>query len=95
MPTAPDAASPQPAEGGETVPPRYASFILRCWTSDAGQLRARMIDVRSGVSRPLADLAELPGLVRHLMAEALPDPPNSTEALSGPPMSALHKGRMP
>ena len=58
----------------------HASFVLRCWTSDE-QVRARLIDVHSGVTRPLADLAELPGLVRRLMAEALLEPPKSAEAV--------------
>jgi len=59
----------------EAESPHYASFILRCWTSDLGQIRARLIDVHTGVSRPVTDLDELPGLVRHLVAQALPDQP--------------------
>jgi hypothetical protein len=69
MPTAEDTVLRHPTEGEGTVGPRYASFILRCWTSDGGELRARLIDVRSGISRPLADLSELPGLIRQLTAE--------------------------
>jgi hypothetical protein len=57
----------------EPEPPHYASFVLRCWTGDLGQIRARLIDVHSGVSRPVNDLAELPGLVRHLVEQAVPD----------------------
>lgn len=57
----------------EPEPPHYASFVLRCWTGDLGQIHARLIDVHSGVSRPVSDLAELPGLVRHLIEQAAPD----------------------
>ena len=88
MPTAGDTASHRPAAGGESVPPRYASFILRCWKNDAGQTSARLFDIRSGVSRPVANLAELPGLVRHLMTEALVDPPKHAEDFSGRPKAA-------
>ncbi len=54
-------------------PPTYASFVLRCWTGDAGQIRARLIDLNSGVSYAVADLARLPGLVRHLTTGDLPE----------------------
>jgi hypothetical protein len=48
--------------------PHYASFILRCWTGDKGQIHARLIDVNSGVGRPVADLKDLPDQVRLMMA---------------------------
>lgn len=50
--------------------PRYISLILRCWTSDEGQVRARLIDVRSGASQIVHDLDDLPGIVRQLVGEA-------------------------
>jgi hypothetical protein len=50
-------------------PPHYASFVLRCWTS-GGQVRARLIDVLSGASYPVADLQELPSLVERLVAKS-------------------------
>ena len=46
--------------------PHYTSFILRCWFSDTGQLRARLIDVQSGASHLVKDWADLPELVRCL-----------------------------
>lgn len=57
----------------ESDAPHYASFILRCWTGKGGKVRVRLIDVHSGVSRPVTDLADLPGLVRRLVAEGAPD----------------------
>ncbi|MCD6552832.1 MAG: hypothetical protein J7M16_02340 [Anaerolineae bacterium] len=47
----------------------YASFILRCWTDGQGQLRARLTEVDSGVSHPVASLETLPDLVRRLMIQ--------------------------
>ena len=62
----PDATQAQPEdETTDTV--TYASFILRCWTGPGGQIRVRLIDVQTGVSRPVADLAGLPEQVRDLM----------------------------
>jgi hypothetical protein len=73
----PDAAQFQPEDepaGAVT----YASFVLRCWRSHGGGIRARLIDVQSGVSRPVADLADLPEQVRCLMTRSLPSwPPES------------------
>ena len=54
----------------QSPPFRYISFILRCWTDGQGQLRARLIEAESGVSYPVADLEDLPALVRQLMARA-------------------------
>ena len=51
--------------------PHFASFVLRCWKGESGQVRARLLDVHSGVSHPLADLADLPGLVDRLLAETV------------------------
>lgn len=69
----PDATQFQPEDEPTDLQGNYyASFILRCWTSPGGQIRARLIDVQSGVSRPVADLADLPEQVRSLMARSLP-----------------------
>jgi len=35
-----------------------------------GQIRARLTDVHSGISYPVTDLADLPGLVRRMMTQA-------------------------
>jgi hypothetical protein len=51
--------------------PHYVSFILRCWTDRQGQLRARLIEVDSGVSHPMADLEALPSLVHRLAVQAI------------------------
>jgi hypothetical protein len=59
-------------DGEERDLPHYSSFILRCWIDRGKQVRARLIEVRSGVSHPLAALNELPELVHQLMAEAPP-----------------------
>lgn len=72
MPTMCDTDPVLPFDDEEHPPVHYASFILRCWSSDAGHLRARLIDVNSGVSRPVADLAELPALVGSLLAQIPP-----------------------
>ena len=51
-----------------------ASFILRCWMDASGEVRVRLIDVRSGVGYPLGCLSDLPGLVRRLVLRQLPAP---------------------
>jgi len=51
--------------------PHYASFILRCWIGEQGQIHARLIDVNSGIGQPLADLEELPRQVRLMMERAV------------------------
>jgi hypothetical protein len=56
----------------EDAQPRHASFILRCQTSAGGRLRARLVDVRSGVSCSIGDLDELPDIVRGLLSQASP-----------------------
>lgn len=50
----------------------FASFILRCWLSGEGHIHARLIDVHSGRSYPLADLADLPEQIRGLVAQTRP-----------------------
>ncbi len=52
----------------EVDSPLYASFILRCWTDQCGQTRARLVDVQSGVSHVLNDLDAVPDLVRNFLA---------------------------
>ena len=61
--------SPQEAQvtGGTH---RRGSFILRCWLGEEERIRARLIDASSGVSHPLADLSELPAVVRDLITRA-------------------------
>ncbi len=53
------------------APSRYSSFILRCWTG-GGQVRARLIDVGSGASYPVTNLADLPKLVSGVLSRSLP-----------------------
>ena len=62
-----DAISDRPADAETPASPHHASYILRCWTGDVGQIRARLIDVHSGATWPVADLVDLPALVRRLM----------------------------
>lgn len=45
----------------------YASFVLRCQISEDGHVRARLVDVRTGNTYPLAALERLPGLVKDLI----------------------------
>lgn len=60
-------ASPDQTNGVQT---HHTSFILRCQTGAGGRLHARLLDVRSGVSCPIDDLDELPGIVRDLLSQA-------------------------
>ncbi len=57
---------------GQSPPSHFTSFVLRCWVGDGGQMRARLTDVHSGLSYPVADPADLPGLVSHLVAQDQP-----------------------
>ena len=50
----------------------YASFILRCQVSPGGRVRARLVNVRSGLSWPVNVLDELPEIVRRLLAQSAP-----------------------
>ena len=61
------------AQKKQNEPPHLASFVLRCWKDSSSQVRARLVDIQSGISYPLADLDELPDLVRRLTARTLPD----------------------
>ena len=59
----------------EPEPTCYASFILRCWLGDREQMRARLVDVNSGVSYPVSHLNQLPRLLGQLLRRALFQPP--------------------
>jgi hypothetical protein len=58
----------QPHPAGTPGVPQYASFILRCWTGEGGQIHVRLIDVNTGVGQAVADVADLPQHVRRLMS---------------------------
>ena len=77
----------RPRTHGPEDAPQYASFLLRCWAGEGGRVRARLIEVRSGLSYPLADLAGLPSLVQHLVARAgqatLPDSADGPSLVGG------------
>jgi hypothetical protein len=64
---------PSQAQGRHTETAHFASFVLRCWIDSSGQIRARLVDVHTGINHPLVDLDELPDLIRYLLAQALPD----------------------
>ena len=64
-----DHAPHPPIRPEEPDLPRYASFVLRCWTGADGHVRARLIDANSGVGHPIGELGELPQLVRRLLEE--------------------------
>lgn len=66
-----DTISAPPFNSEASESPYYASFVLRCWTCETGQIRARLTDVHSGISYPVTDLADLPGLVRRMVTLAL------------------------
>ena len=45
----------------------YASFVLRCWLTDDGLVRARLFDVRTGNSYPMSELSKMPEVVTRLL----------------------------
>ncbi len=47
--------------------PRYAAFVLRCSIDKQAQIWGRLLDARSGISHPFADLDALPDLIRRLL----------------------------
>lgn len=64
-PPDPDRTSlPHPTDEAERAPRRYVSFVLRCRTTPAGDVRAQLSEVHSGVTRTVADLDDLPDLIR-------------------------------
>ena len=67
-------------EDEELTALRPASFILRCWIGRGHETRARLVDVHSGVSYPLANLRDLPNLIEHLLGDSfVPPPPGNAE----------------
>jgi hypothetical protein len=58
----------------------HASFVLRCWTDTQGGFRARLIDVLSGVSYPVAGLIDLETLIEQLMARSTSVPKAGDES---------------
>lgn len=54
---------------GQTGTHYHTSFILRCWQDNGDSLRARLVDVNSGISYPVPDLDKLPELVWHLLQQ--------------------------
>ena len=81
----------------ETAPPagpRYASFILRCW-QDSASLRARLVDVNSGVSYPIPNLRELLvmlGQILYRMSFRAPDDEVASPMNEEPVISEDHPG---
>jgi len=74
--TNPDVDSDIAPDRSESDPPQFTSLILRCWRGEMGQLRIRLVNVNSGVSHLVADLNELPDLVRRQVAPVDPDDEN-------------------
>jgi hypothetical protein len=62
----------EPHDQVDGAQPHYTSFILRCQASTGGRVRARLVNVRSGLSWPVNDLDKLPDIVRRLLAQAAP-----------------------
>ena len=60
------------------------SFILRCWID--AKVRVRLIDVRTGVNYPVANLSDLPGLIRRLLAQR----PPATKSCAGVTRPIIH-----
>lgn len=54
--------------------PHYTSFILRCRVNEKGRIQCQLVEVGSGISHALCDLAVLPELVKKLVSKW--DPPN-------------------
>ena len=58
----------------------HASFVLRCWIDTQGCFRARLIDVLTGVSYPVAGLVDLGTLIEQLMARSTSVPKPGDES---------------
>ncbi len=43
-----------------------ASYVVRCWADEHGQMHAMLVDVRTGASHPVADVNGLPELLHEL-----------------------------
>ena len=75
-----------PSDDAQVTAPHYASFILRCW-QDAERVRARLIDVSSGATYPVADLDALPEMVARLLHNLRLDPLSSDDSVATRPMA--------
>ena len=68
--------SPPPSpHDNEPGPTQYVSFILRCWQDGEARVRARLVDVNSGLSYPVSNLNQLPHLLWRLLHQTLFQPP--------------------
>ena len=67
-----DLYSPQEEEAT-----RHQSYLLRCWQDASGEVRVRLVDVRSGRSYSLSSVQEIPALVQRLAGED--DPASNRE----------------
>ena len=63
-----------------TSTPWPTSFIVRCWQDDSGNLRARLLDVRTRVAHLVVNLDALPELIRRLAGPGNPVPPPQAQA---------------
>ena len=64
----------RPPSSHNEEPTHYASFILRCWLGGGERLRARLVDVNSGVSYPVSNLDQLPHLLGQLLRRMMLQP---------------------
>ena len=55
----------------------HQSFVLRCWRDASGDVRVRLVDVRSGRSYSLSSIQDIPTLVQRLAGED--DPTSNRE----------------
>jgi len=51
-------------------PVLQSCYVLRLWWAQSGELYGYVLDVRSGIRHPLSRLAELPALIRSLVAKS-------------------------
>ncbi len=81
-----DRATTDASQQGETGPPRYISFIVRCQARMGGGVRARLLEVRSGFTCSVDDLDKLPEIVRRRVAQATDqaEEPQERSRSSGP-----------
>jgi hypothetical protein len=56
----------------------HQSYVLRCWRDASGEVRVRLVDVRSGRSYSLSSIQEIPALVHRLAGEDDPGPSHET-----------------
>ena len=67
----------------EPTPTHRVNFILRCWIDKTKQAHAYVIDVRSGVSYPVARLADLPQALERLLFLGIHEEDTSPPEQSG------------